>query len=122
MAEKSRKISTTFTRYKHKISTEELKLLASKLEEHPENLDLMDWAAFAFYSHGDLERAIGYYERLVVAKPENASYHYYLGNALHKQGEFEAARNHWSKVMILDTSGAFAERARRKLLILEETP
>ena len=79
-----RKISTTFTRYKHKISSEELQLLADKLVQNPENYDLMDWAAFAYYSHGDLDRAIEYYRKLVQWDPANASYHYYLANALFK--------------------------------------
>jgi tetratricopeptide (TPR) repeat protein len=118
MADSTRKISTTFTKYKNRVSPRELLLLSTKLKENPGNLDLMDWVAFAYYSNGEMEQAIGYYQRLVAAAPGNASYHYYLGNALHKQGNLEAARNHWSKVMILDATGGFAERANRKLVNL----
>ncbi len=121
MSNERRRMSTTFTRYKHKISTDELSLLARKLEENPENFDLMDWAAFAYYSHGDMEKAISYYERLVRRFPENASYHYYLGNSHHKQGATETAANHWRRVSQLDTTGNFSERALRKLQNLEKS-
>lgn len=116
----ARKISTTFTRYKHKISAEELQLLSGKLEQNPENYDLMDWAAFAYYSHGDLDRAIGYYIKLVTRFPENASYHYYLANALFKLEDAPGAAEHWNLVIQLDKTGAFSERARRKLQNMEK--
>jgi tetratricopeptide (TPR) repeat protein len=115
-----RKISTTFTRYKHKISSEELQLLADKLVQNPENYDLMDWAAFAYYSHGDLDRAIEYYRKLVQWDPANASYHYYLANALFKLSDVPGAAEHWTRVMQLDKTGAFSERARRKLMNLDK--
>ena len=110
-----RRASTTFTRFNQKVGPDELAMLEQKLEEHPDNFDLMDWAAFAFYSNGKMEKAIGYYERLVRRFPENPSYHYYLGNAQYRTGQKESAVNHWRRVLQLDTSGNFSKRAQRKL-------
>lgn len=110
-----RRASTTFTRFNQKVGDEELALLETKIEEHPDNFDLMDWAAFAFYSNGHMDRAIRYYERLVRRFPDNPSYHYYLGNAEFRQGQRESAVNHWQRVLQLDTSGNFSKRAQRKL-------
>lgn len=114
MAER-KKIRTTFTQYRQQVTASELDLLQKKLEQDPENYDLLDWAAFAFYSHDQVDAAAGMYRRLLTRFPENASYHYYLANALYKKGESAVAIDHWKRVLDLDGSGNFAERARRKL-------
>lgn len=112
---KGRKRASTFTRFNHKVGPEELAMLQKRLEEHPDNFDLMDWAAFAFYSNGTMEQAVQYYERLVRRFPDNPSYHYYLGNAQFQLGQRESALNHWKRVLQLDTTGNFSKRAQRKL-------
>jgi tetratricopeptide (TPR) repeat protein len=112
---RGRKRASTFTRFHQKVGAEELAMLEKKLTENPDNFDLMDWAAFAFYSNGLMEKAIGYYERLVRRFPNNPSYHYYLGNAEFRTGKKESAVNHWQRVLQLDTSGNFSKRAQRKL-------
>ncbi len=117
-----RKISTTFTQYRQNVSNEELKLLTDRLAADPGNYDLMDWAAFAYYSHGQTEAAIETYQKLLAKFPENASYHYYLGNTLYRKGEVEAAKAHWNRVLGLDDTGGFADRAKRKLSNLKAEP
>lgn len=112
---KARRRASTFTRFNQKVGPDELAMLEKKLEELPDNFDLMDWAAFAFYSNGQMDKAIGYYERLVRRFPNNPSYHYYLGNAQFRLGQKESAVNHWQRVLQLDTTGNFSKRAQRKL-------
>lgn len=115
----ARKISTTFTQYKQQVSQEELDLLQEKMKADPGNLDLLDWAAFAFYSHGHVDTAIDLYSKLLDAYPDNASYHYYLANTLYKKGDQPGAEEHWNRVLNLDSEGGFSERARRKLTNLK---
>lgn len=115
MADEQPKPSSTFTRYSHRVSGEELELLERKLKENPDNFDLLDWAAFAYYSSGDMARAVEYYDRLVLRFPGNASYYYYLGNAQYQLGSLGTARNHWRRVIQLDDTKNFASRAERKL-------
>lgn len=117
-----RKTSTTFTQYRSNVSADELEVLARKLEEDPENFDLMDWAAFAFYSHGQCERARDTYTKLLARFPENPSYHYYLANTLYQLGEVEQATEYWRRTIGLDSEGAYSDRAKRKIQNLRSKP
>lgn len=114
--------SDTFTHYRIEIKAEDLEKLARRVEADPENVELLDWAAFAFYSNGMLEEAIRCYRELVKRSPANPSYHYYLGSALYKNGLHGAARVEWEKVLHLDGEGKFVKRCQRKLAQLEEHP
>ena len=109
----------TFTKFKMRISPEDLRKLEEHVKNNPENLDYLDWAAFAFYSNGLFEKAITAYRKLISSRPDNASYHYYLANSLFKNGEVDSARMEWKKVIRIDTRGQFAVRSRRKLKQIE---
>ena len=110
----------TFTNFNLKTSPEDLRKLEKHVENHPDNLDYLDWAAFAFYSNGLLDKAVAGYRRLISRRPDNASYHYYLGNCLFKKGDVDGARLEWEKVIYIDTRGRFADRCRRKLSQIED--
>jgi len=105
----------TFTKFKMRISPEDLRRLEEHVKNNPDNLDYLDWASFAFYSNGLFDKAIQGYRRLIATRPDNASYHYYLANSLFKSGDVDSARLEWEKVIHLDTRGQFAVRSKRKL-------
>ncbi len=107
--------SDTFTHYRIEIKAKDLEKLAKRVEQDSHNTELMDWAAFAFYSNGMLEDAIRCYRTLVQKSPLNPSYHYYLGSALFKNGLHGAAKVGWEKVIHLDTEGKFTKSCYRKL-------
>ena len=111
----------TFTKFKMRISEEDLRKLEEHVKNNPDNIDYLDWAAFAFYSNGLFGKAIQAYRRLITYRPDNASYHYYLANSLFKNGELDPARLEWEKVIRIDTRGQFAVRSRRKLNQIEQT-
>ena len=111
----------TFTNFKMRISPEDVKKLEERIREHPDNLDYLDWAAFAFYSNGLFPKAIAGYKRLIAARAENPSYHYYLANSLYRNGDVESARREWNHVIKIDKRGKFALRSRRKLEQLNQS-
>ena len=105
----------TFTNFDMRISPEDLSRLEEHIAQHPDNIEYLDWAAFAFYCNGLLEKAVGAYRRLILIHPDNPSYHYYLGSALFKAGDLPSARLEWEKTIRIDVRGQFASRAQRKL-------
>jgi tetratricopeptide (TPR) repeat protein len=113
-------MSNDSTEYSQKVDRAELERIESRLLKDPQNLELMDWVAFMFYSNGVPDKAIEYYRRLAAARPRNASYQYFLGNLHQQQGELEPARECWNQVVSLDLEGEYAARARRKLASVPE--
>lgn len=109
-----------FTRYGTLSDAEGLARIEARLQENPDDLNLMDWVAFMFYSHGVPHKALQYYQRLLDKRPGNASYHYFLGNLWARQGDSERAHHHWSKVIELDLEGDYADKARGRLGLLGE--
>lgn len=95
-------------------SPEELERVERSVLAKGERLEHLDWLAFMFYANRQPAKARHYYERLVERAPDNASYHYYLGDALWQTGQPEAARTHWRRVTALD-AGAYAKLAEQKL-------
>lgn len=110
----------SFTKYAQTASLDEIERLEALLEDAPENRELLDWLAFAYYSHQMLEKAIETYRRLVEGWPENAGYHYYLGNSLYQVGRVGDARIEWEKVLALDAAGQFRKSVREKIAAAEE--
>lgn len=110
----------TFTNFKMRISVQDVQKLEERIREHPDNLDYLDWAAFAFYSNGLFPKAIAGYKRLIASRPDNPSYHYYLANALYRNGDISSAIREWNTVIRIDTRGQFSLRSKRKLHQLEE--
>ncbi|MBI2943677.1 MAG: tetratricopeptide repeat protein [Candidatus Wallbacteria bacterium] len=108
------------TQYAHKTDAADLERIEKKLLEDPQNIELMDWVAFMFYSNGVRDKAFEYYERLTAARPRYPSYHYFLGNLHYQKGDRAAARECWARVLSLDREGEYAGKARNKLASLEK--
>lgn len=85
------------------------------LEKDPENLQLLDWLAFLYYSNDQTEKAIDAYTRIISIDPSNPTQHYYLANSFYKANRIDEALSHWQTVLSLDPNGKMAEKAREKL-------
>ena len=94
-------------------TAEELERVERAVLARGETLENLDWLAFMFYSHGKLEKARDYYVRLCARAPDNASYHYYLGELLWQAEDRSGAREQWERVMQLDRAEYAAAAARR---------
>ena len=88
--------------------------LEALLAEDPDNIDLLDLAAFAYYSAGHLVKARRAYEKLVAIDDSHPSHHFYLGNTLYKLNLYEEADKQWEIVETLDVLGKYGEKARER--------
>lgn len=97
------------------VSQEELKNLEELLSDNPEDLQIIDWVAFAHYCSGSLDRAVELYRRCIDREPQTASYYYFLGNALYKLGVAGEAEAAWQMAIDQDRSGMFRKKAQERL-------
>ena len=88
--------------------------LEALLGEDPDNVDLLDLAAFAYYSSNHLQKARWAYEKLVAMDNSHPSHHFYLGNTLYKLHLYQLADRQWSIVETLDEMGKYGEKARAR--------
>ena len=80
------------------------------LEQDPDNLQLLDWLAFMYYSNDEVDKAIASYQRIIRLEPGNASQHYYLGNCYCKKGLLEEARREWKRFNALSREANMLKR------------
>jgi tetratricopeptide (TPR) repeat protein len=107
------------TSYKNKqVSEEELANLEGLLEASPDDLQILDWVAFAHYCSGNYERSVELYRRCIDREPQTASYYYFLGNALYKQTKTEEAIEAWEMASSMDRQGLFRKKAQDRLAIV----
>jgi len=92
----------------------DLEHLEALLGEDPENVDLLDLAAFAYYSANLLFKARSAYQRLIELDADRASHHFYLANTLYKLNRFDEADVEWRAVERLDGDGQFGTKARER--------
>lgn len=85
------------------------------LERDPNNLQLLDWLAFMYYSNNDAVKAIATYRRIIAIEPNNASQHYYLGNCFFKNNEIERAIEEWNLVVQLKPGSKYARKAQERM-------
>lgn len=97
------------------VSEEELKSLEDLLAENPEDLQIIDWVAFAHYCSGSLDRAVELYRKCVDREPQTASYYYFLGNALYRLNAVDDAIANWKMAVDQDRSGMFRKKAQERL-------
>lgn len=85
------------------------------LEKDPENLQLLDWLAFMYYSNNETEKAIDTYCRIIALDASNAAQHYYLANSFYKANRIEEALGSWRKVCELKPDGKLARKAQKRI-------
>ena len=89
------------------------------LEGDPNNVDLLDWLAFMYYSSGNIDKAIETYKKALANKPDNENQHYYLGNSYYKKNMFLEAKKCWSEVIRLKPSSKIAKNAQERINYLK---
>ncbi len=85
------------------------------LERDPNNLQLLDWLAFMYYSNNDIPKAIQTYSRIIEIEPNNASQHYYLGNCFFKNNQKDKALAEWNTVIALKPNSKYARKAQERI-------
>ena len=85
------------------------------LEGDPNNVDLLDWLAFMYYSNENIDKAIETYQRALAIKSDNENQHYYLANSYYKKGKMSEARKEWSEVIRLNPSSKIAKNAQERI-------
>jgi tetratricopeptide (TPR) repeat protein len=85
------------------------------LAKDPENLQLLDWLAFMYYSNNETEKAIDTYGRIITLDSSNAAQHYYLANSYYKANRVEEAVETWRKVCELKPDGKLARKAKKRI-------
>ncbi|MBP5467911.1 MAG: tetratricopeptide repeat protein [Candidatus Riflebacteria bacterium] len=85
------------------------------LEGDPNNVDLLDWLAFMYYSNDNIDKAIETYKKALSIKYDNENQHYYLANSYYKKGMMSEARKEWSEVIRLNPSSKIAKNAQERI-------
>lgn len=89
------------------------------LAKDPNNLQLLDWLAFMYYSNNETEKAIDTYSRIIKLDPSNPGQHYYLANSFYKANRIDEALHHWKKVIELKPEGKYARKATDRIKKVE---
>lgn len=85
------------------------------LEKDPNNLELLDWLAFMYYSNNMLDKALVSYEKALSMDPDNVNQLYYLGSTYFKMGRKEDAVVKWQRVVELKPDSKIARKAQDKI-------
>ncbi len=85
------------------------------LEGDPNNVDLLDWLAFMYYSNNNVDKAVETYKRALAIKPDNENQHYYLANSYFKKGMMAEAKKEWSEVIRLKPNSKIARNAQERI-------
>ncbi|MFC1746041.1 tetratricopeptide repeat protein [Candidatus Riflebacteria bacterium] len=91
---------------------EEVKMV---LEADPNNVDLLDWLAFMYYSNKKIDEAIETYKKALAINPNNENHHYYLANSYFKKGMVVEAKKEWEQVIKLAPDSKMATNAEERI-------
>jgi len=89
------------------------------LVSDPNNVDLLDWLAFMYYSNNEIDKAIDTYKRALSIKPNNENQHYYLANSFFKKGQVADAEKEWNEVIRLKPNSKIAKNAQERIDFLK---
>lgn len=85
------------------------------LEKDPNNLELLDWLSFMYYSNNMLEKAHISYEKALSMDPDNVNQLYYLGSTCFKMGRRDDAIVKWKRIVELKPNSKIAHKAQDKI-------
>jgi len=91
----------------------------SLLGQDPDNVAVLDWAAFLNYSNGQFDRALVLYKNLIEKDPENLQAYYYVGNIFCRTGRYPEAARHWRILLERFPDHKLARRAKPRLQKIE---
>ncbi len=72
------------------------------------------------YNIREYAKAEEHFRRALAEDPVYGRAHYYLGNTLYKLNRQGEALESWQKAVLLDPDSESAEKARRKIAMIEE--
>lgn len=85
------------------------------LEGDPNNVDLLDWLAFMYYSNNNIDKAIETYKRALGIKADNENQHYYLANSYFKKSMVAEAKKSWNEVIRIKPNSKIAKNAQERI-------
>lgn len=106
-----------FTAYSGGASAADLEKLEEMHRADPDDRDLLDWLAFSHYSARSNARARELYRLLIAQCPQEASYHYYLGNLCYRLGDLPAAKAAWTACLACPDGRQFEARVKPRLAL-----
>jgi hypothetical protein len=75
---------------------------------------------YAYYSEGEVERALEHLLSAVRIAPRNTSANYGLGILYEKRGDYKTAKKHLKRCLRVERSGELADKAKNRLKELRE--
>jgi len=81
---------------------EKLETLLARLEEEPNNPDLLYKIGTLYFDNNQLEEAIKYFKKVLEIVPEHKLALFNLGNAYTRLGNYEEAVKYWRQVISID--------------------
>ena len=107
----------TFSSYAEKTDSA-LQQVESVLANSPNNVAVMDWAAFEYFSRGHWKRALELYTSLLAVSGPTEQAYYCLGSIYAEKKRFDKAREYWN--LLIDNFGdhRLAAKAKSKLNLL----
>lgn len=108
------------TEYKEGGDAEGIKSVESMLQTDPENVDLMDWLAFLYYSNNRLDDAINLYKKLLAKQHKVDTQYFYLGNAYYKKGLTQVAIEQWKRAVAAAPGSPMARKAEARITAAQQ--
>jgi len=88
------------------------------LAREPERPEVLDWAAFAYYTAGRYDQALDLYRRLLQVKDDSPQAYYYIGNIHCRTGRYDDAVKYWATLLHRFPEHELVNRARDKYDVL----
>ncbi len=95
-----------------------LETVNSLVDEEPDNVDFLDWAAFVNYTNGNFAKAAEYYRRLLELTSANPFAFYYIGEILFRSGQEEKAFAYWEELEEKFVGHQLTEKAKRTMALV----
>ncbi len=94
--------------------------IEAKLAEDPDNVQLLDWAAFMNYTNKQWKKALSQYERLNELGGDTPQSRYYMANCLLQLGRYGEAAAIYEEIVSEDEGGKLGRKAADKLARMRE--
>ncbi len=91
------------------------------LRKSPNKPEVLDWAAFAYYTAGHIEKSLAYYQRALLLDANNPEALYYVGNIFCRMGQFDDAVKTWAKLLAVFPEHTLAKKVKPKFELLAQS-
>ena len=103
-------------------SAQGLAEVEATLQKSPNKPEVLDWAAYAYFTAGHIEQALAYYQRALLLDANNPEALYYVGTIYCRLGQFDDAVKTWSKLLANYPEHKLTKKVKPKfeLLVMPE--